>query len=56
MQELASLDELDHLDPPEVASSTVFVGMGDAQLEQLFELEPGSMMGFDGPIPMTPLS
>ena len=31
-QELESLDELDHIDPPLIASSTVFVGLDDAQL------------------------
>ena len=51
-QELESLDELDHADPPLVASSTVFVALDDAQLEEMFELEPGSMAGYEGPIPV----
>jgi uncharacterized protein YoxC len=33
LQELESLDELDHVDPPPIASSTVFVALDDAQLE-----------------------
>jgi hypothetical protein len=51
-QELESLDELDHIDPPPIASSTVFVGLDDAQLEEMFELEPGSMFGYESPIPI----
>jgi hypothetical protein len=51
-QELESLDELDHVDPPPIASSTVFVALDDAQLEEMFELVPGSMAGYEGPIPI----
>jgi hypothetical protein len=51
-QELESLDELDHIDPSPIVSSTVFVALDDAQLEQMFELEPGSMLGYEGPIPI----
>ena len=52
IKEANALDELDHVDPPSIASSTVFVGLDDAQLEQMFELAPGSMVGFEGPIPI----
>ena len=52
VQEAEALDALDHVDPPPTASSTVFVGLDNAQLEQIFELEPGSMSGFDGPLPI----
>lgn len=50
IREATALDEIDHIDPPPIASSTVFVGLDDAQLEQMFELEPGSMADFSGPI------
>jgi len=52
IREAESLDALDHIDPPERASSTVFVGLDDKQLEEMFELEPGALMGFEGPIPV----
>lgn len=52
VREAEALDSLDNLDPPEQASSTVFVGMGDTQLEKLFELEPGALLGFEGSIPI----
>jgi hypothetical protein len=52
VQEANALEDLDHIDPPPIASSTVFVGLGDTQLEQMFELVPGSMAGFEGPIPI----
>lgn len=50
VQELECLDELDHIEPPPVASSTVLVGLDNAQLEEIFDLEPGSMVDFLGPI------
>lgn len=52
MQELESLDELDHIDSPPIASFTVFVGMDNAQLEQMFKLEPRSISDFLSPIPI----
>jgi len=52
VRESNALAELDNVDPPPIASSTVFVALDDAQLEQMFELEPGSMAGFEGPIPI----
>jgi hypothetical protein len=51
IKEAQALDKLDYVDPPPIASSTVFVALDDAQLEQMFELEPGSMARFKGPIP-----
>lgn len=50
VQELECLDELDHIEPPPIASSTVLVGLDNAQLEEIFDLEPGSMVDFLGPI------
>jgi len=52
LQEAQALDALDHADPPPQASSTILVGLDDAQLEQMFELDPGSMSGYEGPIPI----
>jgi chromosome segregation ATPase len=52
IQEANALDALDHADPPPQASSTVLVGLDDAQLEDFFELAPGSMANFLGPIPL----
>lgn len=52
VREAEALDALDHVDPPEKASSTVFVGLDDKQLEEMFELEPGALLGFEGPIPI----
>jgi hypothetical protein len=52
IREANALDELDHVDPPPIASSAVFVGLDDAQLEEMFELEPGSMFGYESPIPI----
>jgi hypothetical protein len=52
LREANALDELDHLDPPPQASSTVLVGMDDRQLEELFELEPGALLDFSGPVPL----
>jgi len=58
VKEANALDALDHVDSIllQLLPSTVAGGLDHAQLEQMFELEPGSMMGFEGPIPMTPLS
>lgn len=50
IQEANALDALDHADPPPQASSTILVGLDDAQLEDIFELAPGSMADFLGPI------
>lgn len=52
IQEATALDALDHVDPPEQASSTVMVALDDAQLEQFFELDPGSLEDYLGPIPL----
>jgi hypothetical protein len=52
IREANALDELDYVDPPPIASSTLIVGLDDAQLEDIFELEPGSMFGYEGPIPI----
>jgi len=52
IREAEALDALDNLDPPEQASSSVFVGLDDAQLEDMFELDRGSLLGFEGPIPI----
>lgn len=52
VREAESLDALDHVDPPEKASSTVFIGMDERQLEEMFELSPGALLNFEGPIPI----
>lgn len=52
VREAEALDELDSVDPPPIASSTVFVGLGDDQLEDYFEIPRGSLSGFEGPIPI----
>ncbi|KIW17392.1 hypothetical protein PV08_04586 [Exophiala spinifera] len=50
VREAESLDTLDHVDPPEKASTTVFIGMDNKQLEEIFELSPGALLNFEGPI------
>lgn len=48
VREAVALEEIDSTEPPPQASATVVVGMDDAQLEAMFELEPGSMADFFG--------
>lgn len=50
VEELELLDKLDHVDSPLIILSTFFVGLDDAYLKQIFELELGSMSSFLGSI------
>jgi hypothetical protein len=56
IREAEALDALDNVEPPEQASSTILVGMDDRQLEEVFELEPGALFDFSGPIWIDPQS
>ena len=48
VRESQALSELDVLEPPPQASSSVMISLDDAQLKSLFELEHGSLSDFQG--------
>lgn len=50
VREAEVLDALNYVDPLEKAFSIVFIGLDNKQLEEIFELEPGALLGFKGPI------
>jgi hypothetical protein len=52
IQEAEALERSTVSNHPEQASSTVFVGLDDQQLEEMIELEPGALFDFSGPVPI----
>lgn len=52
IRKATALDEINYIDPPPIASSTIFVSLDNTQLEQMFELKPSSIADFSGPIPI----
>ena len=52
IREFNALNELNYVDPPEKASSTVFISLDNTQLEEIFKLDPGTLLSFKGPIPI----